>query len=142
MSRRVRGTIDERLDFKASARGSCRKHVNPAYSSQTCPTCGYLDKKNRNGDTFQCLNCGHRDDADRIAAQNLLARWNDPDITLFTPKERVRTILLDRFTARLREAEGNPSRSVSGWTLGTKRTRRQPENETTGTNPQNPSARH
>ena len=146
MSRRVshwaRGMIDQRLEFKASARGSCRKHVNPAYTSQTCPICGFLDKKNRRGDVFQCLNCGHRDDADRIAAHNLLARLNDPVITLFTPKERVRTILLDRFTARLRAVEGNLDLSVSGWTPGTKRKPRQPESETTGTNQQNPGARH
>jgi putative transposase len=118
MSRRVsswaRGTVDERLDFKASAGGSSRKHVNPAYSSQMCSQCGYVDKKNRNGDTFQCHYCGHRDDADTVAAHNLLARLNDPHITLFTPKERVKIILLDRFNARLREASG---RSVSGRTL-------------------------
>jgi IS605 OrfB family transposase len=146
MSRRVsawvRGTLDERLAFKASAGGSCRKHVNPAYSSQTCPYCGYLHKINRSGDTFQCQHCGHRDDADRVAALNLKTRLNDPDITLFTPKEQVKAILNNRFTARLREAEGDQSRSVSGKTPGTKRKRRQPESETTGTIQQIPSARH
>jgi putative transposase len=146
LSRRVsgwaRGTLDERLGFKASAGGSTRKHVNPAYSSQLCPRCGFLDKKNRHGDTFQCQYCGHRDDADRVAAHNLLARWNDPEITLFTPKARVRAILLDRFSARLREAEANQSRSVSGRTPGTKPRLRQPESETTGSIPQYPSARH
>src|SRR5579862_9831853 len=146
LSRRVsawaRGTVDERLDFKASAGGSRRKHVNPAYTSQTCPQCGFLDKKNRTGDTFQCHYCGHRDDADRVAAHTLLARANDPEITLFTPKERVRTLLLDRFTARLREAEGDQSRSVSGRTPGTTRKRRQPESETTGANQQHPGAKY
>jgi len=135
----VRGTLDARLDFKASARGSCREHVNPAYSSQTCPDCGFLDKRNRKADVFQCLNCGHRDDADRVAATNLLTRRNDPAITLFTPKERVRAILLDRFTARLRDASGG---SVSGWTPGTKRKSRQPESETIGTIQQIPNAKY
>jgi len=122
-----RGTLDERLDFKASAGGSSRQHVNPAYSSQTCPQCGFVDKKNRAGDAFQCQHCGHRDDADRVAAHNLLARWNDPDITLFTPKARVRAILLDRFNARLREAQADLFRAG----LQALGSTGQPESETT-----------
>jgi putative transposase len=51
ISRRVsywhRSTLKDRLEFKASAAGCCRKQVNPAYTSQTCPPCGYLEKANR-----------------------------------------------------------------------------------------------
>lgn len=103
MSRQVslwpRGILQERTEFKAWAAGCRRKQVNPAYTSQMCPCCGFVNGKNRNGDRFKCLNCGHEQDADQVAAINLKARVTDPDITLWTPKERVRAILLNRFAA-------------------------------------------
>jgi putative transposase len=103
MSRQVslwpRGILQERTDFKASTVGCRREQVNPAYTSQMCPHCGFVNGKNRSGDRFKCLNCWHEQDADRVAAMNLKARRTDPDITLWTPKERVKHILLDRFAA-------------------------------------------
>src|SRR5215475_1899116 len=58
ISRRVsywsRSTLKDRFEFKASAAGCRREQVNPAYTSQPCPECGYLDKANRKGDEFQC----------------------------------------------------------------------------------------
>jgi len=105
ISRRVsywhRATLKERFEFKASAAGCRREQVNPAYTSQTCPQCGYLDKANRNGDLFQCLKCEHRGHADQIAAQNLKSRYFDRRITLYTPKEEVKRILLADYKARL-----------------------------------------
>ena len=105
ISRRVnywrRSTLKERFEFKASAAGCRREQVNPAYTSQTCPECGYLDKANRKGDVFQCQKCGHRGDADQIAAQNQKSRYDDRRITLYTPKETVREILLKDYQARL-----------------------------------------
>jgi hypothetical protein len=121
LARRVslwpRQILNERLEFKASAGGSRREQVNPAYSSQTCPACGFVHEDNRRGDAFQCLNCGHADYADRVAASNLKARFGDPAITLWTPKERVKAILLNRFYARLeREGRCLPDPTVSGRT--------------------------
>ena len=105
MSRRVslwtRGILKERLEFKASAECFRREQVNPAYTSQTCPACGFVHPDNRHGDAFQCLHCGYTDAADRVAAINLKARWFDPDIHLYTPKGRVKEILLARFNAHL-----------------------------------------
>ena len=104
-SRRVsywhRSTLKDRFEFKASAASCRREQVNPAYTSQTCPQCGYLDKANRKGDEFQCQKCGHRGDADQIAAQNQKSRYYDRRITLCTPKETVREILLKDYQARL-----------------------------------------
>jgi IS605 OrfB family transposase len=120
LSRRVsywtRRILNERVDFKASAGGSRREQVNPAYSSQTCPSCWFVHKDNRQGDAFQCTHCGHADHADRVAAVNLKARYKDPEITLYTPKDRVLAILLFRFNARL-ESRGDPA-TVSGRTPG------------------------
>ena len=97
-------TINERSHFKASAAGACRQRVNPAYSSQLCPRCGYVHARNRNGDRFVCLFCGWVGHSDRVGAHNLRNRMDDPDIALWMPKGRVRTVLLSRFSQRTGEA--------------------------------------
>jgi putative transposase len=116
ISRRVsywsRSTLKERIEFKASAAGCRREQVNPAYTSQTCPECGYLDKMNRKGDVFQCQKCGHRGAADQIAAQNQKSRYYDRGITLYTPKETVREILLNDYHARLEHRNASSSRAI------------------------------
>lgn len=44
---------------------------NPAYTSQFCRFCGKWDKRNRRGDRFKCIHCGHVEHADTNAACNL-----------------------------------------------------------------------
>jgi transposase len=100
----MRRSLNERLEFIASVRGSYRKAVNPAYSSQRCTKCGYVDGKNRVGDMFQCKHCLHEDYADRIGAENLKVRDGDSEITLYTPKAQVKSLLLGRFNALLERA--------------------------------------
>jgi len=135
VSQWARGTLKDRTEFLASAGGSRREQVNPAYSSQLCPipTCGFVHQDNRRGDAFQCLQCGHRDDADRVAATNLKARAFDPDIRLWTPKARVKEILLARFYARLERGDSSiVVPTVSGRTPGARgeTSHCQPESET------------
>lgn len=48
--------------------------VDPAYSSQTCPVCGFTDSGNRLGSLFRCGRCGHEGHADVVAAINLVGR--------------------------------------------------------------------
>lgn len=45
--------------------------VSPYKTSQRCSTCGKIDSKNRKGEKFQCVRCGHEDCADHNAAENL-----------------------------------------------------------------------
>jgi putative transposase len=45
--------------------------IQPAYTSQTCYTCGHVHKKNRTKDKFLCIQCGHRDHADLNAAKKM-----------------------------------------------------------------------
>jgi len=123
MSRQVsywmRSALKERLDFLALVEGFHHKQVNPAYSSQMCPTCLFVHKNNRRGDIFKCLNCGYTDRADRVAAIHLKARANDPDIPIYTPKSVVKAILQKRFIASLqRQSESAivAAPSVSGRT--------------------------
>lgn len=55
--------------------------VNPAFSSQTCASCGTVDSRSRkNQATFVCTSCGHRDNADRNAAVVILNRGNTPGV--------------------------------------------------------------
>ena len=112
----MRGSLKERLEFLALVEGFHHKQVNPAYTSQMCPTCLFVHKNNRRGDIFQCLNCGHTDYADWIAANNLLARCHDKEITIYTPKSVLKNILQRRFSASLQNLGEHPKISVSGRT--------------------------
>jgi putative transposase len=62
--------------------------VEPAYSSQTCNSCGAIDKKSRNGEVFKCTSCGHADDADVNGAKNILQRFLDGKFTVSRGTQR------------------------------------------------------
>lgn len=63
------------IEYKAQLAGVPVVIVNPAYSSQTCPRCGYCGKRNRKSQSeFECLQCGLAENADFIGAINL-ASW-------------------------------------------------------------------
>jgi transposase len=48
--------------------------VKNEFNSQRCSVCGWVQKSNRKGKLFKCKNCGHSDDADFNASQNILIR--------------------------------------------------------------------
>jgi putative transposase len=112
----IRGKIQDRIAFKALAEGFRHEQVNPAYGSQTCPSCGFVDKENRKNDLFMCLNCRYEDLSDRVAAMNYAERYSDREIGRYTPYRHVKTILLDRFHRRL---ETDQTVTVPGRTLDT-----------------------
>lgn len=66
--------LQEFTAYKAAANGVRVIMVDPAYTSQRCNACGYVDKRNRDHARFDCLNCGHSDDADHNAALNIRDR--------------------------------------------------------------------
>jgi IS605 OrfB family transposase len=101
MSAWVKGKLKERLEFKALVKGFDHHQVNPAYCSQTCLLCDYVDRKNRKGDKFECHYCGYVGHADWIAAVNLKRRYFDPEITRFTLYRDVKRMLLQRFHRHL-----------------------------------------
>ena len=45
--------------------------VSPIYTSQTCSNCGAIHKESRNGETYLCIDCGFKIDADINAAINI-----------------------------------------------------------------------
>ena len=71
--------------------------VNPAYSSQTCPSCGSVNRKNRHGTSFTCRSCGRKAHADFVGGFNLLGRSEDKQIKLSTPVKSVKAILAGRY---------------------------------------------
>lgn len=66
--------LQEFAAYKAAAKGIQVVMVDPAYTSQRCNRCGYVDKGNRDRARFDCLRCGHSDDADHNAALNIRDR--------------------------------------------------------------------
>jgi putative transposase len=66
--------IRRQLEYKCEWWGVEFAVVEPAYTSQTCNSCGYVSAENRDGKRFCCLACGHEADADVNAARNILAK--------------------------------------------------------------------
>ncbi|MDQ3700987.1 MAG: transposase, partial [Chloroflexota bacterium] len=49
--------------------------VDPRHTSQTCPSCGLIDRRNRKTQaTFRCIGCGFAGPADHVAATNIARR--------------------------------------------------------------------
>ena len=63
--------LTQRLACLCEERGIRLERKHPAYTSQYCRLCGKWDRRNRRGDQFLCVHCGHRDHADVNAAHNL-----------------------------------------------------------------------
>lgn len=63
------------VDYKARHVGVLVFYVDPAYTSQTCPACGCVDKRNRpTQSTFSCVACGCSGNADYFAAVEISRR--------------------------------------------------------------------
>ncbi|MER5625752.1 transposase [Streptosporangium sp. NPDC002544] len=63
------------IAYKAARQGVAVVHVDPAYTSQACSSCGQVDKKNRPGQAaFSCTSCGFAEHADVNAARNIASR--------------------------------------------------------------------
>jgi IS605 OrfB family transposase len=63
------------LAYKAKQAGVAFVEVDPAYTSQTCSACGWVDKKNRRSQAvFECVRCRFVGHADHNAAINIATR--------------------------------------------------------------------
>ncbi|WP_370943444.1 RNA-guided endonuclease InsQ/TnpB family protein [Amycolatopsis sp. cg5] len=70
------------LAYKAAQAGVAFVQVDPAYTSQACHQCGYVDRKNRRSQAvFKCGRCDFVEHADHNAARNIadrgVARWDE-----------------------------------------------------------------
>lgn len=60
------------IEYKAKREGITVKYVNPAFTSQTCSNCGYIDKDNRQTqEEFICKKCKLKFNADHNASINI-----------------------------------------------------------------------
>jgi putative transposase len=130
--------------------GITSTEVNPAYSSQSCNACGYVDKRNRRSQSrFQCLWCGHTKHADLNAAPNIGERRALPIGSVFQRKDAVLAALVAGFLVnhpRLRRERPTGSRGApadprstnpyfAGWLAGVRSSERR-EAPATSSQPQ------
>jgi transposase len=90
--------------------------VNPAYTSQTCPDCGYVSRGNRAGTRFICRSCGSIRHADVVGGINLLRRSEDKQVGLADHHVQVKTILRERYRLR-RNSPSDRSKESLPWDL-------------------------
>lgn len=66
------------LEYKSDYNGNIFIRVNPKFTSQTCSSCGEIDKKSRiSQDKFVCTSCGVESNADVNASKEILKRGKD-----------------------------------------------------------------
>ena len=59
------------LEYKARLAGVPLVFVCEAYTSQRCSKCGEINKDSRKGERFECVSCGHKNQADLNGAVNI-----------------------------------------------------------------------
>jgi putative transposase len=63
------------LEYKMLWKGGVLLAVPAQNTSRTCPHCGHVAKENRKTQAkFECVECGHNDNADVVGAINILER--------------------------------------------------------------------
>lgn len=95
-----RGVIKTKFADLEERFGITSTEVNPAYTSQTCSKCGYVDKKNRSSQAFRCLWCGHTKHADLNAALNIKKRRALPIGSVYQGKAAVLAGVMSAFSER------------------------------------------
>jgi hypothetical protein len=74
--------------------------VNPAYTSQECPSCTSVSRGNRSGIKFVCTCCGRKSHADVVGARNLLGRSEDKQIHSYDHPSVVKRVLGMRYLVK------------------------------------------
>ncbi|MBF5093617.1 transposase [Azospirillum sp. INR13] len=96
-----RGVIIAKLTALEEELGVTSEEVNPAYSSQQCNCCGYVDSRNRTEQArFRCRWCGARMSADVNAGRNVGERRSSPETT---PVGRTKSAALAELVCRFNE---------------------------------------
>lgn len=67
--------LQTKVKYKAQDAGIEVVMISPKYTSQRCNKCGIIDKENRKSqEMFECINCGHKANADVNAARNIATK--------------------------------------------------------------------
>ena len=68
-------SLKNEVEHIARKYGIAVSTVHPEYTSKRCPVCGCIEDENRpNQETFECIQCGYKDNADHNAAMNIMER--------------------------------------------------------------------
>lgn len=101
----------KRFAYRALAKAlTCKapvEVVNPAYTSQECPSCGYISRSNRSGTSFSCRSCGRKAHADWVGASGILRRSEDKSIGCADHPSSVKATLRRRFRLRRTSPAGS-----------------------------------
>jgi len=74
------GELGRQLEYKQLWRGGKVEYQSEVYSSQDCPKCSHRSPMNRKRqDTFECVSCGLKANADDVAAHNQLTKFISSD---------------------------------------------------------------
>jgi len=97
-----RGVIKDKLADLGSKYGITHEEVNPAYTSQEChnTACGYVDRRNRDGQQFQCRACGKQQHADVKAAKTLRHRCSDDALKPLHGRTAILDVMVRRYLER------------------------------------------
>ncbi|WP_293340990.1 MULTISPECIES: transposase [unclassified Microcoleus] len=68
------GDLGLKIEYVAAKQRKIVIKVNPKHSSQECRNCGHIDKSNRDGEKFICVECGYHEHADIGAAKTIRDR--------------------------------------------------------------------
>ncbi len=74
LSRWTYRPLIKKLEMICEVKGIELVKVSPAYTSQTCSSCGSIHEESRNGDNFKCVDCGYEIDVDYNASINICNR--------------------------------------------------------------------
>ena len=88
----VKGKIQERIEYISDLNGITTEKVNAAYTSQIC-SCGHFGVRKDN--IFHCQ-CGKVGYSGHVAAEEILRRRDDKEITLSSSPKQVKSILEKR----------------------------------------------
>lgn len=93
--------VKTKLNDFSEKYGITIEEVNPAYTSQTCSSCGYVAKKNRRSQSaFICACCGLKLHADINAARCIDARSSSSIANIYKSKAFILDKLITRFIER------------------------------------------
>lgn len=104
LSRFGKHFIEQKLASLHEKFGIEIQKINPAYTSQECHKCHYVDKRNRKSQKdFKCRFCGNECNADINAARNHFARSSVGDLAnIYASKNTILQALVYRFLERCR----------------------------------------
>jgi putative transposase len=102
ISRFGKSIIKECLNSINEEYGIIISEINPAYTSQTCSVCGYVDKENRESQSkFVCKYCNKKMHADVNASRNTLSRSSNKKLSsIYISKDKILEELVMQFLER------------------------------------------